>query len=296
MLPRVMFRCRVVSFSALLCFSFFVAAAPAAAAASACVWRVSNSHGGTLYLGGSVHALRSSDYPLPPAYNRAFDASSRLVFEVDEQALMRASKGLVKVGQYRKGDSLKNHVDPRTYAYVRRVFALLKIPESTFAQFRPWLLVMMIQAPHAYGLSERLGVEEFLAKRARATAKPISGLETAHEHMAVFSELNDRESETLLLLTFIPSGGEADAADRILKAWRRGDADALAADVHNGFREFPSFGKRMLDVRNRRWIPKIESLLQSGHTYFVVAGAGHMGGPNGVVPLLRARGYQVEQL
>ncbi len=291
-----MFRCRAAALPAFLGVLILFAAASRAHAASACVWKVTTPQGGSLFLGGSVHALRGVDYPLPPAYNHAFDASSRLVFEVDEQALTRASKALVKLGQYRKGDSLKNHVDPRTYDYVRRVFALLKIPESAFAQFRPWLLVMMMQAPSAYGLSENLGVEEFLAKRARANSKPVSGLETAHEHIAVFSELNDRESETLLLLTFIPSGGGADAADRILKAWRRGDADTLASAVRDGFREFPSFGERMLDLRNRRWIPKIEGFLQSGHTYFVVAGAGHMGGPNGVVRLLRARGYQIEQL
>lgn len=291
-----MFRWRAACLAPLLCGSLIFASAARVEAGTACVWKVTSPQGSTLYLGGSVHALRGIDYPLPAAYNRAFDASSRLVFEVDEQALTRASKGLVKVGQYRKGDSLKNHVDPRTYDYVRRVFALLKIPESAFAQFRPWLLVIMLQAPSANGFSEQLGVEEFLAKRARASSKPVSGLETAHEHMAVYSDLSDRESEALLLLSLIPSGGGRDRPDRILKAWRRGEADTLAAAVHDGFREFPSFGERLLDLRNRRWIPKIESYLESGHTYFVVVGAGHMGGPNGVVRLLRARGYQVEQL
>jgi len=36
--------------------------------------------------------------------------------------------------------------------------------------------------------------------------------------------------------------------------------------------------------------------LRSGKTYLVVAGAAHMGGPNGVLALLRARGYRIEQL
>jgi uncharacterized protein YbaP (TraB family) len=127
---------RGVCLPAFVC-AFLCVVAPPGSAATACVWKVTGPSGGTLYLGGSVHALRSSDYPLPPAFNRAFDASSRLVFEVDEKALVQASNGLLKAGRYPKGDSLKNHVDPRTYAYLRRVFALMKVPEANFSRFRP---------------------------------------------------------------------------------------------------------------------------------------------------------------
>src|ERR1700682_1298550 len=38
--------------------------------AASCVWKVSGPNGGTLYLGGSIHALRKVDYPLPLAFNR----------------------------------------------------------------------------------------------------------------------------------------------------------------------------------------------------------------------------------
>jgi uncharacterized protein YbaP (TraB family) len=62
------------------------------------------------------------------------------------------------------------------------------------------------------------------------------------------------------------------------------------------FQDFPAFGDRIITARNRRWIPKIEEFIKSGQIYFVVAGAGHMGGSEGVVALLRARGYTVEQL
>ena len=78
-------------------------------AGAACVWKVTSGTN-VLYLGGSIHALKSKDYPLPAAYNRAFDASDRLVCEVDPKALLESSKGILKAGEYPKGDSLKNHV------------------------------------------------------------------------------------------------------------------------------------------------------------------------------------------
>lgn len=269
---------------------------PSVAPAASCVWKVSGPKGGTLFLGGSWHALRSIDYPLPPAYNRALDASSRLVLEVDPKAMQAADKTLNSSGEYPKSDSLKKHVDPRTYDYLRRLFSLLGVEEKRFARYRPWYLSLMLESPSQHGLSEDLGVEEFLTRRARTNSKPIGGLETAREHVEVFTGLTDRQSEALLLLTFIPSDSNAPDLAHMMKAWRRGDADLLSRSTLAGFRDYPVLGNRILIARNRNWIPKIESYLASGQTYFVVAGAAHMGGSDGLVAMLRARGCKVDQL
>jgi uncharacterized protein YbaP (TraB family) len=263
---------------------------------AACVWKVTKGSN-ILYLGGSIHALKSTDYPLPQAYNRAFDASDRLVCEVDPKALLESSRGILKAGEYPKGDSLKNHVDPRTYDYLRRVFRLLEVPEAKFARYRPWFLSLVLQAPALHGMSETLGVEEFLIRRARANSKPVSGLESAREHAQVFLGLTDRQSEAMLLMMFLPTQrSKGSTGDEIAKAWRRGDADTDTRIMTDEFRNFPSLAERFLTDRNRKWIPKIEGYLQSGKTYFVVAGTAHMGGPDGVVALLRDRGYHIEQL
>jgi uncharacterized protein YbaP (TraB family) len=261
--------------------------------AASCVWKVTSAQGGTLFLGGSVHALRNSDYPLPPAYQRAFDASSRLVFETDPKSMAAATKGLIKAGQYPKGDSLKNHVDPRTYAYVRRFFALRNVPEEKFNTYRPWLIDVMLEAPPSENYE--LGVERFLRRKALAARKSITGLESAEEHIAPFVGLNDREGEALLLIYFINMGRADSTSANIIGSWRRGDADALARLMRVAYQDFPAFADRIITQRNRRWVPKIEGHIKSGQTCFVVAGAGHMGGNEGIVSLLRARGYTIEQ-
>jgi uncharacterized protein YbaP (TraB family) len=269
---------------------------PTTVVGASCVWKVSAANGSTLYLGGSIHALKSSDYPLPSSYNRALDASTRVVFESDPSGAKEETKIFERTGQYSTGDSLKKHVDPRTYDYLRRVFKLMGVPEEKFSKFRPWALVLFLQSPSLHGLSGELGVEGFLKKRALANAKQISGLESSREHIEVFSGLTDRQSEALLLITFIPNEQTTKGLSPMIDAWRHGDVETLNRDLNNGFRDFPSMGERMLGERNRRWIPKIENYLRSGQTYFVVAGAGHMGGSDGLVALLRSRGYQVDQL
>lgn len=290
-----MFRLRPCRFPVCLIALSAILLAPGTQAASACVWKVTRSDGKIAYLGGSVHALRASDYPLPPAFMRAFNASSRIAFEVDARALKESSKSLVDHGKYRKGDSLKNHVDARTYAYMRRIFELMDVPESVFSQYRPWFIVLMLQSASTRSALPKAGVDEFLMKQAAKRSMPVVGLESVQEHARIYSGLTDRESEILLLVTFIPSATNS-GNDDIMKAWRRGDAEMLARIMDRESQEFPAFNDRLLGARNRAWVPKIEGFLASGHTYFVVAGAGHFGGSKGLLALLRAKGYQIEQL
>jgi len=160
-----------------------------AAVASSCVWKVTGPGGGTLYLGGSMHALRSADYPLPTAYTTAFNASSHLVFEDDPQTSSEEAKALLRAGTYPKADTLRNHVDLRTYQYVRRFFALLNVPENTFSKYRPWLINIMLSSPSIE--NSQLGVERYLQHRAKGS-KSMSGLESPREHNAFFIDLNDR--------------------------------------------------------------------------------------------------------
>lgn len=260
--------------------------------AAAPVWRITGADGAKLYLGGSLHALRRADYPLPAAFYQAFEESARLIFEV--KAEPAASQRLLKSGEYPRGDSLKNHVDPRTYDYLKKVFALLGVPEAKFAQYRPWVLTVMLWSPSLRGLSEDLGIEGHLTQRARTKKKPISGLVSVEEHLGVFTGLSERQSEAVLLLTFIPRASAPHAT--LVNAWKRGEADSFWRAGQNAFEDYPAFGERLIEARNRRWIPTIEGLLRSGQTCFVVVGMGHMGGPEGLLPLLRKRGYRIDQM
>src|ERR1041385_6209286 len=232
------------------------------AEAASCVWKATSPSGGTVFLAGSVHALRSTDYPLPAPYQRAFDSSSRLAFESEPKSMEAASKGLDKAGQYGKGDNLRSHVDPRTYAYLKQYFRLRRVPEQKFNTYRPWLIAAMLEAAPKENFN--IGVERYLQKKAEAAHKPIESLESIQEHMAPFLDLNERESEALLLIHFINLARPDLAGHDLIGSWRRGEADALAKMMHDAYREFPAFGDRLLGQRNRRWIPKIEGYAKSG--------------------------------
>ncbi len=285
---------------ALVCLLLLTA--PAAARAKCCVWRVTSPDGQhVLYLAGSVHRLRPSDYPLPPAYERALAASAELVGETDPDAPgERWAKLLGRAATLPGGTTLREHVDPRTYAYVQQVLARTRgvtDPEAKIAHLRPWALSWMLEAPGRPGdVSGHLGVDHTLRTLARRAGKRLSGLVSLDEHVATFGGMSDHDGEVLLLLTFIQLNTQGAEFSRNVAAWRRGDADAIDRTLRAGYRDAPTLHARIITDRNRRWLPKVEGYLRGGPTRLVVAGAAHMGGPEGLPALLQAAGYRVEQL
>ena len=263
-------------------------------ARAACVWKVSGPNGHILYLGGSMHGLQSTDYPLPAAYNRAFDLSSRIIFEDDSKGLTPGQlKKLLKSSEYPKNDSLKNHLDPRVYDYLRRLFAATSnTPEAQWSRLKPWALLMGLMATG----TNSLGVEVYLTQRARANRKPIEGLESSREHLEIITGMTDHQAELALLASFAQATPGTDKSKSVLDQWRAGNAEALARDLRESYHDLPSFYQRLIVDRNRNWIPKIERYLNGRETCFVVVGAGHIGGPDGVMAMLKARGYGFEQM
>ena len=78
--------------------------------------------------------------------------------------------------------------------------------------------------------------------------------------------------------------------------WKTGNIAKLMGILDKSDSDNPEAQKRFFADRNIRWIPQIETFLRQDKVTLVIAGAGHFVGDNGVVRLLRERGYAVTQL
>ena len=278
-----------------LCLWLAALAVPGARAHS-CVWKVTDPDGHTLYLAGSVHALRRQDFPLPASYDQAFAASAGLAFETDlGTPQQKWNTALEQAGRYPDGVTLRDRVDPRTYAYILKVASQVKganEPEKQIGHLRPWALAFLLTPQGFEGVSSAHGVEPYLAAKARAAHKPTVGLVPFKQHIAVFGGMSDADSELFLLHEFIHLDAGSEEFKRTVAAWRRGDVNAVVKD----YEDAPSIRRRLLTERNLSWMPRIDGFLRSGRTWMVVAGAAHMAGPQGLPALLQAKGCRVEQL
>ena len=64
----------------------------------------------------------------------------------------------------------------------------------------------------------------------------------------------------------------------------------------DGFEAHDALYDRLVTKRNLRWLPLIEELFKGDVDAMVVVGSLHLVGDQGLIELLKAKGYKVEQL
>lgn len=267
------------------------------------LWRVSDGRA-QLYLVGSFHLLRADDYPLAADLERAFAQSQRLLFELapDELNSAELARQLWQAGQREGGSSLSQELGEvqwsRLQAYCRQ--RGLSLP--ALQRQRPWLAALSIElnAMAGHGLDPAIGLDRHLMARATASGKSTAGLETGHEQIALFSGLAPSLQRQMLVAALDAAERGDSYAARLHAAWRAGDAEQLTRLLAQPMRlRDPELYRRINSDRNRRWLPRLEQLLDSEPQHgvaMVVVGALHLLGKDGLIERLRARGYEVERL
>ena len=124
----------------------------------------------------------------------------------------------------------------------------------------------------------------------------MQGLETADYQISVFDGMTLEQQDRMLAQTIKELQTELASVGKLADAWKVGDAPTVERIVQAELKAEPLIYQRLLVDRNNNWLPKIEALFaRRGHA-LVVVGAAHLVGPDGVVAMLKAKGYTVEQL
>jgi uncharacterized protein YbaP (TraB family) len=254
----------------------------------------------SLYLVGSVHLLTKDYYPLDPALDAAYKESELLVEEIDLGEMMATENqmNILITGMLPSGETLDKVVAPATMAAVARRLEALGMPVEPLKRFKPWALALTLLGMEwqKAGFEAELGLDKHFYDRARADRKPVQGLETVAFQISRFDEMPMDEQDRLLAETLKELETQKGAVTTLANAWKAGDAATVEQIVLQDLKAEPRLYQRMLVERNRDWLPKLEALSARGTRAFVVVGAAHLVGPDGLLAMLTAKGYTIEQL
>jgi uncharacterized protein len=275
------------------------AKAQSAAPAKSLLWKAS-SRQGTVYLVGSVHLLTKDYYPLNPALDAAFSDSDLLVEELDLGEMQSATSqmALLTRSQLPAGQSLDQVVSAATFGLVTKRFGALGLPVDIIRRFKPWsLALMLLQLEWAKaGFEPELGLDKHFYDRARKEGKSLRALETVEFQLSRFDGLSMDQQDRLLAQTIKDLETETANVTKLVDAWKAGDVRTLERLSLEEIRQDRMLYERFLVERNLNWMPVIESLFDRRGRAFIVVGAAHLIGPDGLVQMLKAKGYSVEQL
>lgn len=265
------------------------------------LWRLRGATA-TVFVAGSVHVLKESLYPLPAPYEQAFAAADKLVVEVNLSAQDPATlqQKTLRYAALPAGQRIDSVVPADLRSRLTDSLQRYGVPPAEVATLNPAFLMnqLVLLRLSALGYQGEWGVEQHFLRK--AADRPVLELETVDEQLSLlFDQPIDLQLQ-LLRDTLDQEDHIEPLLAGMVTGWLAGD-DALFMEMFEAQSgESPlaqQFTEHLLDERNRAMAGKITAFLGTGQgTYFVLVGAAHLLGENGIVALLRADGMQPERL
>ena len=250
------------------------------------------------WLLGSIHAGKPSLYPLPDPVERAWQQSRALVMEVDMTHISQEQwQEMGAITRLVDGKTLKDHLPMDLYRRTLIAAGQNGLTEAMLAPLRPWFAAITLTqaALERTGYRGEFGVDQHFAKRANDGGKPIVGLETLLEQLGYLASVGD--NQTLMLESTLDELPELEKGfTEVMAAWQNGDQATLI----NLLKEEMAPPKlqawleqTLLAERNRNWVKKWPGLPNES---FIVVGALHLYGEQGLLALLEQQGWRITPL
>jgi len=249
------------------------------------------------YLFGTIHMINGEDFFLPKGTLSAFDVSDKIVFEID-MADMNDPMKLMPMMQkaFMAGDTtLEDLLTVDEYAMVKEHFSKMGLPIFFLERIKPMFLTVFATGdfdPDDLKSGKVKSYEMEFASMAEDATKETAGLETIEYQIGIFDAVPYSDQAAMLLDAINSSDTEGDQFQDLVEMYKQQDIEGLY-NMMKGDETVEAYEDELLINRNKNWIPHMSTMMNQGPTFFAV-GAGHLGGPMGVVNLLRKEGYMVK--
>jgi uncharacterized protein len=261
------------------------------------IWRVERA-GKTGWLVGSIHMLTPDFYPLPDSMQNAFRKSVTLVEEadLDEMSSPAFMQLVMSKAMYPEGQTLETQLTKETYRLVSERLAKAGLPIEAFQRMKPWTIALTLVAMELKrgGFDPALGLDKHFHDQSKDAGKQFRALETPAEQIEYLEKLSPDLQDALLRESVDETDSELSQVKAIASAWRAGDAGTIEQIMLRPMKEEPGVYRSLLVDRNVRWMPKLEACFATD-SCFVVVGAAHAIGPDGLVTMLKQKGYTIQQ-
>jgi uncharacterized protein len=258
------------------------------------------------YLYGTIHIIPKADYFMMDAAKKAFDASQKVTFEINMKEMNNpmAMMSMMSKVMMPNGKRLKDLISEDDYKLVKRRFDSLGMPMQMMERIKPMFLSVLVgndgekmSLDGEGGMGKSTSYEMEFMKMGETQKKEFGGLETAEFQMGIFDSI-PYKAQAEMLVKAIKGGGGSGGSDmkKMVDMYKAQDIDAMSQMLQSGEEsELAGYENMLIINRNRNWIPIMAKMMTEKITFFAV-GAGHLGGKEGVVNLLRKEGYRLKPL
>jgi uncharacterized protein len=276
----------------------------AAQSTNGILWEIQKPNAkNTSYLMGTIHVGNPAAFQFPDAFWASFQKAPNLYLEITEGNVDPLT--MVNKLSLPKGVILDSLYKPKELARLDSFVRAELDPENglnLYQPFKPILIWLSFLRKGVEGPKEDSAglptLDFYLKNTALQMGRKVAGLETPAKQMeALFSiDLKVQRDLTLYLIDHANPQEEERAMQKMIQTYVAGNLDSLTHLVLDA--NLPlEMRRNLLDKRNVNMTNRMDSLIRvDTASYFFAVGAGHLGGPMGILKLLQSKGYQVRPL
>lgn len=280
------------------------------------MWKVTSPEGNSIYMMGSMHALKPECYPLPEYIENAYEGADILAVECDITDFSKTASASVKQLEklYYDEGTLKDHISSDLYSDLESYLSAHGENIEVYESYQLWFISSMLEnlAIEDAGLSTGEGIDAHLLNDAHDSGKEIYEVESIDFQMDLLLGFSE-ETYEILLSGYSAENMEDITAEylELYNAWRRGDVEYIAEsgeDEEQTLREeipeitdeqialYKDYSKQLLTDRNIGMADAAKQLMADGKNVFYIVGLAHFAGDDGIIALLEKDGYTCERV
>ncbi|QCE41063.1 TraB/GumN family protein [Psychroserpens sp. NJDZ02] len=254
------------------------------------LWKIEGDSIKTSYLFGTLHLLPEKDFVLKDKVKNAFDACDKVALEID-MADVGFGAEVMSNAFLKEGEELKSYLDENEYALLDTYLKdKTGVGMVNYNKFKPFMLMSVIMT--ASMEEKSASFELTFMQMTKDASKEMEGLETFADQVSIFeNEPYDEQLDKFIEMIEDPDK-TADAYQKLLGLYLAEDIDGMFDYMDDYMEGDLEAMKLFLDDRNNNWIPKFGEYSKDTSVFYAV-GAGHLGGDQGVISLLKKAGYTV---
>jgi uncharacterized protein YbaP (TraB family) len=249
---------------------------------------------------GSIHVGFDGLYPLPEPVEAAFRQSTALAMELalDQEPPERIAELMMTEAMLPKGQTLRDCLSDKTWTQYQSFAKKHGDQAAFFDRFRAWFVAVFLSGEQATvdGYDANRGIDiHFFNQRG---SRRVIGVEKAEQHIKALADLPAATQELMLAEQLDAMNQKDDELADLVKLWKKGDAEGLAREMFAEFAE-PEYAPvydALIVQRNIKMTQQIETWLVGKERIFVVLGAGHFVGKDGIVAQLQRDGWSPRRI
>ena len=254
------------------------------------LWKLTGKASRPSYLFGTIHVTDSEILDLPGPVTEALAGSSIFVMETlpDIGQLSALSELLF----FQDGRTLRQMISQPLFERTGEILRDYYLPSEAVASMKPWAAFLTMNYPPGAGTV----LDEMLMNLAVGYGASVHGLESMQEQLDIFDDLPLENQVTLLADTVCHYEVIIDDIATMKSMYLARDLKGLYEYSNRySYRDDPVYEELMNNLLTRRNHVMVERMLphlEAGNA-FIAIGAMHLPGDEGILNLLRERGYEL---